>query len=141
MTRELDRQVAAALGWTVRSWIGPNTGVSYSILVDPHSVSLMSYDTTIVFDTEDSAWACVPRFSEDISATTPLEEEIARRGLQEQYIEALCLAIDDDTSSTGLLGRYRHDRLYAEHLWRLVTAGAGERARAFVAAFGEQHAA
>lgn len=128
MTRAQDRAAAQAMGWTV-----------VDLPFVPRTTNADAYFT----DEAEGVWRAthphgkavksLPRFSEDISAAQTLEAEIARRGLQEKYIEQLCLAIDGDTSSTGLMQRYWRDKMYPEHYWLLVTATAAQRAQAFVA--------
>lgn len=80
------------------------------------------YITTNPKDDEDE-WRELPRYSTDLAATVAMEQEIARRGLQDAYTDAL-LALKPESDFTA-----------SDHWW-LATAPPRARCLAALRAVG-----
>lgn len=110
MSRELDEQIALALGWK---------GVGFACMMGP-------YEDLYYKSYTNDGYDVVPHFSADPDATYLLEDEIERRGLIEDYISAL-----------DKLVTYPSDLGWQGYRWGILRATPEQRVRAFLAALND----
>lgn len=136
MSRELDREVATLLGWTVQPWIDSNSGKTFYKIVDPNGKEQRVYNSVIIYDTELRAWKNVPQFSTNIDAAWQVESEIERRGLAVVYVAALCRVLNLATYGFGPM--FESGEWDTDDMWRFLRATPEERCRAALAAATEE---
>lgn len=126
MTRDVDIQIAQALGWT-DIIVSDDTGRIRLPLAQwraDHPDQTPIYVTGRSPEMPDWPSSVVPHYEEDIAW---LEDEVERRGLQHAYINALIIVVEPDVSIDDL-----SDALMP--VWRLLRAAPGRRAQAFLRA-------
>lgn len=139
MNTELNKQCVIALGWIDIEDVNDD-GTTDGSNPDPVRLIGIPPGYAHISRLGGSPFHDVPDFRADPNATRLLEDEIERRGLQKDYLAALCRVLG--FSSDGVSGDPKHfdfstwlfDLVDEHELWKLLRATPPQRAAAFVEA-------
>jgi hypothetical protein len=78
----------------------------------------------------------IPDYADDHNAARLVEDEIERRGLQEEYIKALTRQLDLNVFVASASGDYRAFEFHPDEAWAFLHAAPEKRCRAALQAIG-----